>query len=228
MSEKTVVGYWDCCSCGTKKIRGTEGNCPNCGTPKGNVKCYLDTQHKEYLDEKTSKHYGNGANWICPYCGNQNRYYSTNCRGCGALKTESVEDYFGNNPNETTSQKERFEEHPLSYYNRSSVLNRENTRKEETRIYDTPKRKIGFREKIFNFVLNNKKTVFAGIFTLIVLVAVVIGLVALFTPHVYNATVTANSWERSISIEEYKTVKEDDWSVPSNAVNLRKLSHSCI
>lgn len=215
MSEKIIVGYWDCYSCGTKKIRGTEENCPNCGASKGNIKCYLDTKHKEYLDKETSKNYGKGANWICPYCGNQNRYYLTNCRSCGAPKTASVRDYFGNNPNETTSQKEISKKHTISYYDRSSVMDRENTKKEETRLSETPKNKMSFKEKILNMVLNNGKTILTGTCSLIVLVAVVIGLVALFTPHSYNATVTANSWERSISIEEYKTVKEDDWIVPS-------------
>lgn len=191
MSQKIIVGYWNCCSCGAKKIRGTEETCPNCGAPKGNTRCSLDPEHKEYLDEKISKDYGKGANWICPYCGNQNRYYSTTCRGCGSSKTESVEDYFGNNPNA--------EKHSISY--------REDMKKEETRISETP----SFREKIFN----NRKSIIVGILGLIALVAVVIGLVALFSPHTYNATVTANSWERNVSIEEYKTVKEDGWSVPS-------------
>lgn len=215
MSERILVGYWDCCSCGTKKIRGTEENCPNCGAPKGNTKCYLDTEHKEYLDKETSKNYGKGANWICPYCGNQNRYYSTHCRGCGGPKTESVEDYFGDNPNSTTSQKEIYQEDTLSHYDRSSVLDREDPRKEETRFSETSKSKIGFKEKMFNFVSNNKKPIFIGSSAIMALVALVFLLIALFTPHIYNATVTANSWERSISIEEYKTVKEDAWSVPS-------------
>ena len=229
MTEKKILGYWDCSSCGSKKIPGTEENCPHCGAPKGNTKCYIDVNHKEYLDTETAKEYGKGANWICPYCGNQNRYYSTHCIGCGAAKTDSTEDYFGNNPNENGSQTS--EEHPASYYERSSVLTREISKKKNS-SYDSDyddytnyasnnfsdsdyeKTFKGLSSTLYDFWSSRKKSILTSISIFLSIIALIVTVVIIFAPHNYEATVTASSWEATVSIEEYKTVKESDWYVP--------------
>lgn len=225
MSEKIIVGYWDCRSCGAKKIRGTNKKCPNCGAPMGDTKCYIDVKNKEYLDDKTSKDYGKGPNWICPYCENQNRYYSQYCEGCGAPKADSTEDYFQNNPNETIPKK--VEEHSSSYYSRSSVLERETARKEKkyadshsyndsnrTSEEDDAKGSSKLLTNLYNFFSKNKKRILIGFFSIITFVSFIFILIPIVTPHTYTATVTSNSWKRTISIEEYKTVRESDWTVP--------------
>ena len=43
---------------------------------------------------------------------------------------------------------------------------------------------------------------------------VLILLIALLVPKTDTATISSKDWERSISIEEYQTVTESDWSVP--------------
>ena len=44
--------------------------------------------------------------------------------------------------------------------------------------------------------------------------AAAVFLLYVFFPRVEEKTVTGFTWERNISIEEYKTVQESDWSVP--------------
>lgn len=52
---KIVVGRWDCSYCGTKGIRGSERECPNCGRPRGeDVKFYVDDP-KDYVPEDEAK-----------------------------------------------------------------------------------------------------------------------------------------------------------------------------
>jgi len=52
------------------------------------------------------------------------------------------------------------------------------------------------------------------------ILAVIIGIVALVMPKDYSATIAAKKWNRTIAIEEYKTVEESDWSIPSGGRQL--------
>ena len=89
-------GYWDCASCQTKGIRADHKECPGCGRPRArNVKFYLRDDLVEYVDEVS----GNDAvrirraNWICPYCQQQNDDAVQVCVYCGANRSESTEKY---------------------------------------------------------------------------------------------------------------------------------------
>lgn len=91
---KILEGLWDCPYCKTKGIGGLTKSCPCCGHPQDNdTKFYMGTQ-KKYLDEDLAKQYGQGADWVCPYCGSLNRYRFKFCQNCGAPKEESQKDYF--------------------------------------------------------------------------------------------------------------------------------------
>ena len=48
----------------------------------------------------------------------------------------------------------------------------------------------------------------------VLIIAVIAGMVALFTPKTVTGTIEGMSWSRSVEIEEYKTVRESDWSIP--------------
>lgn len=87
-----VMGYWDCPMCQTKKILGTERNCPNCGMPRGeDVKFYMDGPEVKLTEEQQQKK-GKGADWMCEYCGGYNSALDTVCVSCGAER--SGKDYF--------------------------------------------------------------------------------------------------------------------------------------
>ena len=87
-------GYWDCASCQTKGIRADHKECPGCGRPRDR-KFYLRDDLIEFVDEVS----GNDAvrirkaNWICPYCQQQNDDAVQVCAYCGANRSESTEKY---------------------------------------------------------------------------------------------------------------------------------------
>ncbi|MBR4201268.1 MAG: hypothetical protein IKQ91_08370 [Oscillospiraceae bacterium] len=89
-------GYWDCASCATKSIRADHKECPNCGRPRArNVKFYLRDDLIEFVDEvsgESAVRIGR-ANWICPYCNQQNDDAVDVCAYCSAARTESKERY---------------------------------------------------------------------------------------------------------------------------------------
>lgn len=69
---KIVVGRWDCSYCGTKGIRGSERECPNCGRPRGeDVKFYVDDP-KDYVPEDEATKISKEPDWMCEFCGSYN------------------------------------------------------------------------------------------------------------------------------------------------------------
>lgn len=89
-------GYWDCASCATKSIRADHKECPNCGRPRAReVKFYLRDDLWEFVDEVSGQaavRIGR-ANWICPYCNQQNDDSVQSCVYCNAARSESQERY---------------------------------------------------------------------------------------------------------------------------------------
>lgn len=211
--ERIVVGLWDCSYCGSKRIRGTEKKCPHCGAPKGHVKHYMG-EYKEYLPPKEASEYGKGANWICPYCGSQNRYYSEKCESCGSEKKAATEDYFGNNPNKNSESSSNTEKHSDSYFSHSEVENREKE-KRKTKNLNSTNNEFHSPVKSSNNFFSNFKLLISGMIGLGIFVGLIMLLVMVFTPKTYDAVVSSNSWSKSVSIDQYKTVKENDWSIPS-------------
>ena len=90
---KIVVGRWDCSYCGTKGIRGSERECPNCGRPRGeDVKFYVDDP-KDYVPEDEATKISKEPDWMCEFCGSYNSAKLTKCVSCGAERGKS-KDYF--------------------------------------------------------------------------------------------------------------------------------------
>lgn len=94
MTGKIVEGLWDCPYCGTTAIGGLTKVCPCCGHPQDDgIKFYLG-QEKKYLEADLAKEYGQGADWVCGYCGALNRARYKYCSVCGGAKDVSEKDYF--------------------------------------------------------------------------------------------------------------------------------------
>lgn len=94
MANRILEGLWDCPYCKTKGIGGLVKHCPACGHPQDNgTHFYLGTATK-YLEDDLAKEYGQGADWVCPYCGSLNRVHFQYCANCSSAKEEAKEDYF--------------------------------------------------------------------------------------------------------------------------------------
>ncbi len=205
MKRRLIEGYWDCKYCGTKKIgRGTR-ECPNCGkTWDENTTFYMSGQHR-YVEPKEAANVNRNPNWICPYCDSLNSDDDKSCRSCGAPRTSENLNYFENkrkkqeeakqldgNDEEENSQEERVEK---SYSTYSYLNNNRNS----------------LKAKAFN--IGVLKYLFIGLLSILA----VVGLIYLFIPKDKDITISQMSWERSIDIQRYQTVKESDWSLPTNA-----------
>ena len=59
------------------------------------------------------------------------------------------------------------------------------------------------------------RSVWAKVLIGVLILSVVAGLVYIFIPKDVSLNVTSLAWERNIRIEEYKTVRESDWYIPS-------------
>lgn len=197
MSERNVWGFWDCSYCGNKHIRGDNDSCPSCGHRRdANVRFYLD---KDNIVEVSADKKSDKANWICAFCGNQNAADLQSCASCGASKDTASGDYFHHDdePDEFSSP---------SSYSEPPVFDRsEPFSITRSRVLDKQKLR-----KIAKIAI-----------PIMLVVALVVGIVSFVKwfnePVEKKITINSVSWERSIDIEELRTHKESDWSLPPNA-----------
>ncbi|MCS6989652.1 MAG: zinc finger Ran-binding domain-containing protein [Chloroherpetonaceae bacterium] len=90
MASGIRVGRWDCAVCGHKGNLGYETKCSQCGAPRGkNAKFYLPDDSPEVTDEQRLAQARAGADWICDYCGADNKATDAQCRSCGNARTEA-------------------------------------------------------------------------------------------------------------------------------------------
>ncbi len=187
MAKRILEGLWDCKYCDTKAIGGLIKTCPCCGHPQDtDTKFYLG-EKKNYLEEELAAQYGQGPDWVCPYCNSLNRNRFTFCSACGAPKEEAEDDYYSNRKKEEAKAEEKQQKIAAAGGVGGASENNEV--------------KSG----------GGKKPVL-----LIVILLAIIGLLAFkFWPRNYKAEVRTAGWAREIDIEAYRTVQESDWSVPS-------------
>lgn len=95
MSKRIVEGLWDCPHCKSKGIGGLTKHCPRCGHPQDPGTVFYMGTEKKYLEADLAAQYGQGADWLCPFCGSLNRVRFEYCANCAAPKGASEKDYFG-------------------------------------------------------------------------------------------------------------------------------------
>ena len=203
---KIVVGRWDCSYCGTKGIRGSERECPNCGRPRGeDVKFYVDDP-KDYVPEDEATKISKEPDWMCEFCGSYNSAKLTKCMSCGAERGKS-KDYF-------QVQEENREKESEKAKNTENEFEPKPEKVESYQNFESQQEDYSQRDfssyNLANIFLNKKviAIVLAVLFS-------IIGVVFLFTPKEANMQITDFSWSRSISIEQNRTFHESDWSVPA-------------
>ena len=222
-----VWTYWKCTSCGSI-IRGDCRECPNCGTPipagvrylmpddpevaeavaNGTVLTKERETVTEAITEVTREEEREKPNWVCDYCGFQNRYEVLLCEGCGARKEEATQDYFGNDLQPKPPQEEPKPEPMYQAPQRPEI------HPPVQQTY-TPRNQSGGCGKRLAVVA--------------VFLAVIGFLIWLFIPVTRSSTIQGFEWERSIAVEEYQCCHESDWSLPQGAelTSQRQEIHHC-
>lgn len=207
MAERKIEALWDCSYCDTKGIGGLTKHCPNCGQPQDeNTEFYLGKKHK-YLSDEEGEEYGKGADWICGYCESLNRYNADVCSNCGASRDENEGDYFHKQKNSVNNTPSQMAEEPLDVY--SQIEKRLPTHTVVSDFFDTPSETIQPNPK------KKKKTILIIIAAVLAAALLIGGGILLFSPKTQKAEIINKSWEREITVQEYKTLQESDWSVPA-------------
>ena len=229
----TFYGFWTCRSCG-RENSGKDRNCNGCGHPRDkDTKFYPvsrgnSPKPREYIENFVDP----GPDWNCSFCGGMNSATRNDCEGCGHTRDESDKHYFELHPERVEQRKN------LSDFNHDSDAptwdtegdpiyrkrqeqtedeypeedHFENTRSDEavqpdSNFFGTTEKSLLDRAKNFSFLIKPALAVLA-------LVALIIGLVFLLKPKAAEVTVIDKTWERNVVIEEYRTVHEEDWSIP--------------
>ena len=193
---KLIEGRWDCSYCGTKGILGRNRECPNCGRPRGeDVKFYM-SDSKDYVPDEEAKNISREPDWMCEYCGCYNSAKEHKCISCGAERELNNNTYFDIQKRNQERKKEK------SQYKNEYTMTSE-LKNEEENSRDIEDRK--------SFV----KKGFVAVGAIIGILIMILGIISVFTPKEASMKITEFSWQRNISIEEYKTFHESDWSVPS-------------
>lgn len=204
---KIFMGFWDCSSCGTKKIRGDVRNCPNCGKPRGNdVRFYMDETSEEVTDvENINKN----PDWLCSFCGSLNSDSDETCPSCGHSRDESDLNYFENQEKMNT-QHEYVGEPTYSYHDDYGST---------TESYSEPVERI---VSVSSSVSRTKKRSFNKRKVIIAAAAIALALLIafIFIPKTRTITVASLPWERTVAVEEYRTVHENSWYLPSGAYDV--------
>lgn len=207
MESGIIRGYWACPYCESHDIDGLVDECPNCGRHKPtDTKYYmkLGSNGKARAEDRlTGKELekagiseeecdGEHKEWVCSYCDSLNNWADAFCKSCNSPREESTKEYGATDasPEDTESMVDDLTEH----------------------LRNMPEKplKPSLWTKVRNVFTNRKKEILGSMAAL-----AAIGLGAfLFWPIQEVQTATDFSWDRSIVIEEEKTVKESGWSVP--------------
>lgn len=233
---RIIEGLWDCPYCDTKGIRGRERVCPVCSKERGeHTKFYMGNPDDYVVPETEAKKISKEPDWLCSYCDSYNVATSKKCYNCGHIKDEGDIDYFKKHQNDE-DKKKQLNITSENKYN-SSIKNGTTTRTtgylgnnqtgyphnstRKSSIDDLDNRVSQHIKKSYNQPTkkNHKKAggflKFGGIG--LALFAFVWLMCFLFIPKEAEMTITDVAWEYNLQIEEYRTVDESGWSLPSGA-----------
>jgi hypothetical protein len=191
----TYEGRWRCLRCSNANL-GRFLNCQTCGTKRDDdVQFFIDDDTSVVNDAALLGQANAGADWICQYCGGNNRAFDRNCTSCGSAR---------NGENKQLQEEIRGINDWTEAAQTSASLNSQNTQP----------RKSFFSSRLFKIAL-------LGAGTLGALFVVLFGVLIYISTLEYSCDieVVGLEWQRTIRLEEYKTVRETAWEgeVPSAA-----------
>jgi hypothetical protein len=184
-------GRWDCQYCGTTGILGRHKACTNCGRsrPEG-TKFYLPKDGDEVAEEKLVEQAKIGPDWVCQFCGSSNPANIDICASCNA-------------PREGASPKQAVKEYALGAAPTSGDMDLDQPPERPAMIAPAQKSKVAPALGV------------AGVIGGVLFLAFCLLLAFLvFGSRDAEATVSGFSWERTVAVESFQTVTEEDWEVP--------------
>jgi hypothetical protein len=189
-------GRWDCQYCGAKAILGRHQACPTCAKsrPEG-TKFYMVDDETAVTDQQKIDRANLGADWVCEFCQTSNTADRENCSSCFAARG--------------TSPSQQAKRYAAGEAPRSGDMDMDYVPPERQQPTQAPKAK------------RPAWLIPAGIGALLFLcLCLCLAVFAFGRPQQAEATVTQTLWERTVQVEAFETVVEEDWSVPSGGRTL--------
>lgn len=219
MAQRRIrEGRWDCSNCSTRQIKARHKSCPSCGDARNphtdpSEKPYLLENEPEIVDESLRELALAGPDWTCGHCGSSNKGTRTSCRTCGNPLNES--DIHGRE---------------------SDHVDRRPAIPAVDKFYSEPVEAPAFRDPFTEqrrspqvllmdraqSIANNPKPIIFGVAGILGFAGLIwLVFVLFFQTHTVTLQVTDLSWSRQVEIEAYRTLVEEDWSVPERGRQLR-------
>ncbi|MBQ8299113.1 MAG: hypothetical protein IJX99_04495 [Clostridia bacterium] len=217
---RLIEGLWDCCHCGTTGIGGSKRECPGCGKPRDENTVFYMGEKKKYVPKMAAKKVNRNPDWVCGYCGSLNSDNSSDCTSCGCTRGGENLDYFENRGKKVQAERAKEatnedEEESEDAKAESSEQSYGYTSDFDSSVSFGSGGVIPYRDEVTVKPMRKPAMInFKPIAIALAVILLIAGLVYLFIPKEKEVTITSTLWERVITIEEYKTVRENDWSVP--------------
>ena len=187
-------GRWDCQYCGTKGNIGRHKACQNCGRSRpAGTKFYLPTEEEAaVMDANLLKLAGAGQDWVCEFCSSSNHSEAANCHYCGA-------------PREGESPVQEIKEYGLGQAPDSGDMSFDEPPERPKPRPETAPKKSSKLPLIIG----------AALVALVIFCGLIFAGFLIFGGQDVDASVSGFQWARSINVEAFQTVVEEDWSVPA-------------
>jgi ribosomal protein L32 len=187
----TVENSWTCASCGSATQKGRHTTCQACGATKGKdvVDRIPDPDSAPHVTDKDMlRDAAAGANWVCEYCGKQERNNRGDCTYCAAMRGDDSEVIKRTQSAEGTLVSKIAEQVALD-------IDREIVKDLFTPVRWYLRRSVQIKVAIAAAVIGF--LVWLGLF--------------LFLPHEVNTAVTSTTWERTMQLQQRETRHKSSW-----------------
>jgi hypothetical protein len=192
----TYEGKWRCARCSTANL-GRHLNCQTCGVKRAeDVEFFLEDEAQAISDAELLRQANAGADWICRYCGGNNRAFAAQCSSCGSVRTDE--------------DKQLIEEtRGVGDWSEAAQTAARNAARQQSfqqSFQQTQSKKSFFSSRLFKFALlgaSGLAVIFVALFAGLLYIASL--------SYATEVEVTGLEWTRTVAAEEYKTVTETAW-----------------
>jgi len=184
-------GRWDCQYCGAIGNLGRHRQCHNCNHSRPGGTRFYQADESEVTDKRLERQALVGPDWICPFCGTSNAGDIHVCGSCGAPRDESTEN-------------QQVKDYGEGEAPRSGDMTFDEEPRQVAPAPAEPK-KAGSRLPL------------AAIIAIGAVAVICLGIVAflIFGGSDADVTISGFEWQRTVEIEAFQTVTEEDWSLPT-------------
>jgi hypothetical protein len=167
---------------------GRHKSCKKCGRSRpAGVKFYLADEASIVEEEALLAEAGKGPDWVCAFCGTSNAVERETCQACGAGR-------------EADSHQQAVTDYAPGEAPTTGDMT----------VEERPPAKVAAKPA----ASNRNLIILIGLAAFVVLCMGLAVAFLVFGGREERATVSGFEWQRTVAVEAFQTVEEEDWSVP--------------